>query len=175
MKLSEFLYPYIIKINSDVIYSIYIISIIILVILFVIFIITLFISNAKLNEKLGKQNEKIYNGSVQFYFDHGLPGIKKRKGFSSATSTTHHISDKRVVEFTKVELMILSNIDIYKKSAIDFASSIFSKVIDGEKIEYVSEYDVQGFVKDIIYDLLRAAKLSGRCKCFNEITLVKFR
>jgi hypothetical protein len=130
----------------------------------------------KQNEELGnKQDEKIYNGSVQFYFDHGLPGIKKRKGLSSASPTSHHTSDESVVKFTEVKLKILSNIENYKKSAIDFASSISSKVIDGEKIEYVSESDVQGFVKDIIYDLLKASKLSGRCKCFNEIIFVKFR
>ena len=122
---------------------------------------------------ISDKDKKIYKGSVQSYFDNGLPCLEKQKGFSTANSSTNHKLDVNII-CTEKKLMILSNIEEYRESSFDFQSSIFSKVKDGY-LKYVSESDVQGFVKDIIYDVLQASKLFKKCECFNEITLVKFR
>ena len=131
------------------------------------------------NELLKKKNklndEDTYRKSVQYKFDNGYEPLHLVRGYMKDTDPTSNSCTDRSFTVNEVDLTIVSNIKTYRKNALNFTSSTNCKVgVDGA-IDYASESDIQGFVKDVMYDVLNATGLKNDISMFNEITLTKFR
>ena len=123
---------------------------------------------------IDERDDKFYKISVQYIFDKGYPVMEYQQMLVKSTQPSSQYADSEYIT-TELELQIVSNIETYRIAALQYSSTMSSKIDKYGMIYYATESDVQGFVKDVMFDVLNASGIRSRTKIFNEITLTLFR
>ena len=129
----------------------------------------------KKDQVILKQDKDKYRSSVQYIFDNGYLPLRLDKGYAKDSEPSSKHFDNGFI-ITEVNLNLIANIEKYRTLSLNFNPALNSKInIEDKAIDYVSESDVQGFVKDVMYDVINVAGISGRINIYNEITLTRLR
>lgn len=107
------------------------------------------------------------------FFKHGIPPLGKRSGSKSKDSVSKEKHDDAVViEKKNDEAFGLLSDEILSRLP---ATSVWVNFDENGELDWGSESDIQGFVKNVLQAAIRTLGLTGTIKCFNELSIFDLR